>query len=196
MTSIIASQLDIEHWSSKNATGPLTMFKAMQAEEKSAQWIEREKSVGALVCWWTRAPSYDPDWEPENLISRIDLTPLSKEILGIAAVHRIRPQLLSWEIPDAKETQQFLTGSTAKAIRQALTMQNTGTWWNRCLFEGSDAKYYARTEHLVSALMSEHAFVHMANSLNMPLHELLPMMDCPSSPNSGDTDAPVLPDLC
>ena len=196
MTSIVASPLDIEHWSSTNDTGPLTMFNAMQAENNVERWVDREKSVGALIRWWTGTPSYDPDLEPEGLIARQDLTALSKEVLGIAAVHRIRPQVLSWDIPTAKETKDWIASSQAKTMRQALEIDNTAKWWDRCLFDGSEAKYHARTEHLVSALMADHAFVHMSNSLNVLLHQLLPMMDNAPSVGSPPSDTPVLPDLC
>lgn len=196
MTAIVTPKLDIEHWPANKDTGPMTMLNAMQAETNSANWSDRTKSISTLVAWWASVPSYDPDMEPEGLIRRQDLSPLSKEVLGIAAVHRVRPRGLNWDIPNKAATSQWLDSSQAKTMRQALEIENAGSWWNRCLFEGSEDRYHARTEHLVSALMADHPFVHMANSLNMPLHQLLPMMDDKPSFFLPTPEAPGLPDLC
>ena len=195
MNPIVAPSLDIEHWSSRYETGPLTLFRAMQKAGDATQWSDREKSVETLIQWWSNTSSYDPDLEPEGLITRHDLTPLSKEVLGVAASHRVRPSGLSWGIPSAQETTAWLASGQANTMRRVLTIDNTAAWWNRCLFKGSADKYYCRTEHLVCALMAGHPFVHMADSFNIPLHQLLPMDNTPSF-ISADVEAPVLPELC
>lgn len=195
MSAIITPVLDIEHWSVSNDTGPLTMFNAMQNATKSSEWTDRKKSIDALIAWWTRVPCYDPDMEPEGLIQRLHLTSLSKEVLGIAAAHRIRPDGLSWDMLDTNKMKEWLVGSQAQTLRTVLEIEKTGSWWNRCLFEHSDTRYHARTEQLVSALMTEHLFVHMAAGLQVPLVELLPMLNDTCTPPST-SDSPELPDLC
>ena len=196
MTSIVTPKLNLEHWSADTDTGPLTVLNAMQAESGSEQWADRKKDVASLVAWWEKVSSYDPDMEPEGLIRRDDLSPLSKEVLGIAAVHRVRPRGLSWDVPNAKETKGWLSSSQAKTMRQALEMNNSGPWWNRCLFEGTTERYVPRIEALASALMADHPFVHMANTLNTPLHELLTMLDSEPSFFLPTPEEPGLPDLC
>lgn len=196
MTSIVPSTIDIEHWPASKETGPMTMLNAMQADTTSTTWSNRAQSVASLVAWWEKVSTYDPDVEPEYLITRTDLTDLSKEVLGVAAAHRVRPGVLAWDIPDKKEIAEWLTSSRARVMRQALEMQSDGAWWNRCLFEGTEERYYARTEHLVGALMADHPFVHMSNSLNTPLHEMLPLLDSAPSFFVPGHDVPGLPDLC
>lgn len=195
MSAIITPVLDIEHWSVNNDTGPLTMFNAMQNTTNSSEWADRKKSIATLATWWARTPCYDPDMEPEGLIRRLRLTPLSKEVLGIAAAHRIRPSGLLWDMLDTANMKTWLTGSQAKTLRTVLEIETTGSWWNRCLFEGSNTRYHALTEQLVSALMTEHLFVHMAAGLQVPLAELLPMLNNTCTPPST-SDIPALPDLC
>ena len=170
------------------------MFNAMQENTDSHQWTAREKSVEQLIAWWSKMPSYDPDMEPEGLIRRLGLTPLSKEVLGIAAAHRVRPGLLSWSIPKELETNEWIKSSNAGILGHVLKMEDTGSWWNRCLFEGSNERYHARTEHLVVRLMAEHPLVQMSAGLNIPLSELLPVMN--SSNAVSNSDMPGLPDLC
>ena len=176
MSSIVPPEIDLEHWNAKMENGGYPMFAAMQKTATTA-WTNREDSVHQLILWWRSMPSYDPDIEPETLVYRNDLSDLSKEVLGVAAAHRIRPRALGFDLPDAQGTAQWLSSRGAKSLRHVLSMNDSGAWWNRCLFEDSEERYHARTEHLISALMADHSFVHMANSLNTPLHELLPMLE-------------------
>lgn len=196
MSTIVPPMLDLEHWHIDKDTGPLTMFNAMQQTTNADAWADRSTSVDVLVGWWTRTSSYDPDLEPEGLINRSNLTPLSKEILGLAAAHRVRPRGLSWDIPTDDELSEWLLSSRAKTLRAALEIDSSGSWWNRCLFEGAKEQFHARTEVLVNALMHDHPFVHMATSLQLPLAQLLPMMDATPTVLVSTPEAPCLPDLC
>lgn len=169
------------------------MFQAMGQANNSHEWQDREKSVRELIAWWKKVSSYDPDMEPEGLLQHAD-NALSKEVLGIAAAHRVRPSALSFGIMNDKDTQDWLSSNQAKTLRQALSVENTGAWWNRCLFEDLKDMYHSRTEHLVRHLMHDHPFVHMSVGLNLPLAELLPMME--TNPNFRAQESPTLPDLC
>jgi hypothetical protein len=193
MTNIITPKLTLEHWPANQETGQLTMFRSMQENTDSAQWANREKSVAALIAWWVQVSSYDPDLEPESLIKRQDLNELSKEILGIAAANRVRPRGKHGEVPNMKETQDWVKSSEANTLRHALEMEDTSQWWTRCLFEGTHPWNWPRIQYLVSASMAHHPFVQMATSLNIPLRELLPMMP---NPTACIQDPPALPDLC
>lgn len=167
---------------------------AAMAVANTTTWGDRKKSVAALIDWWAAVPSYDPDMEPEQLIFKTNLSPLAKEVLGVAAAHRVRPSALAMNIPDAKELKEWLGSNSAKVLRHALEFESSGAWWNRCLFEGASSLHQKRTEHLVTHLMSEHTFVHMAVGLNVTLAEMLPAMDKPNPLPS--VELPELPDLC
>lgn len=174
-------------------TGPRPMFQAMEGADNSHGWQNRETAVRELIAWWKGVSSYDPDMEPEGLLQHAR-SALSKEVLGVAAARRVRPAALSFDIPTDKETQAWLSSHQAKTLRQALEVENTGDWWNRCLFEDAKEMYHARTEHLVRHLMHDHPFVHMSVGLNLPLAELLPMLD--TNPSLSVPENPTLPDLC
>lgn len=174
-------------------TGPRPMFQAMEAADNSHGWQDRETAVRELIAWWKRLSSYDPDMEPEGLLKHAR-NALSKEVLGVAAAHRVRPSALAFDIPTGKETNDWLSSHQAKTLRQALEIENTGDWWNRCLFEDAKEMYHARTEHLVRHLMHDHPFVHMSVGLNLRLVELLPMLE--TNPSFSVPENPTLPDLC
>ena len=173
--------------------GPRPMLQAMENASNTHAWQDRKKSVQELTAWWTKISSYDPDMEPENLLQHAR-NPLSKEVLGVAAAHRVRPSGLSFGLLGDKETQDWLASQQAKTLRQTLEVENTGAWWNRCLFEDLQELYHSRTEHLVRHLMQDHPFVHMSVGLNLRLAELLPMLE--TNPSLSVSESPTLPDLC
>ena len=103
MTTSIPLSLDLEHWHRDIETGPRPVFQAMDQANNSHEWQDREKSVRELIAWWKKVSSYDPDMEPEGLLQHAD-NALSKEVLGIAAAHRVRPSALSFGIMNDKDT--------------------------------------------------------------------------------------------
>lgn len=193
MSTIITEHLDLEHWSPSQSTGPVTMIKAMHACDTSS-WKDKETSTKNLIDWWTMQPPYDPDFAPEQLITRVDLTPFMQEVFGVAAMHRIRPAGLLWEKPTPDEIESWQKSWQAKIMRLVLNTNSEPDWWQRCLFEGLDELYIERTEHLAMHAMQEHSFIHIADSMGIPLKAFLTSLQQTPACNTKNTF--VLPDMC
>lgn len=151
--------------------GPHALLRQMHAEPAFTDDVKTE-----LVYWWKSVSSFDPDVEPEHLVTQPQHERF-KEILGAASILRIQP---GWMFPDPgsdaydKQCNKWATRHQ-NLIRTLLDSNDPGVWSN-LIYKYQDnttLKWIPALEDCIKKALPENPFVQISNNLDLSLQEVI-----------------------
>ena len=151
--------------------GPHALLRQMHAEPAFTDDVKTE-----LVYWWKSVSSFDPDVEPEYLVTQPQHERF-KDILGAASILRIQP---GWMFPakgnsDYQEHCQKWASQHERLISSLLATTDQFHWFN-IIYRYQDSahnQWLGALEDCIKKALPHHPFVQIANNLDLSLQEVI-----------------------